>query len=244
MTKYWSRAAGLRALRAVLAVPALFAITFKGIGNPQIALFATFGGFASLVMATFGGSWRDKVIAHFGLAVTASVALIIGTAVAGNTALATIVTIPVAFGIFFAGVATPNAASGVTAALLGYVLPVASPGTASMIPDRLAGWWLASAVATIAVLVLPAPAAGNRLKAAAAGLARSLADLLDALKSGADPRAARTTAHEAKLRLMTTFSATPFRPTGMATSDQALYSLVQEIEWCASLIEDAIEEGG
>ena len=244
MTKFWSRAAALRALRAVLVVPALFAITFKGIGNPQIALFATFGGFASLVMATFGGSWRDKVIAHLGLALTGSVALIIGTAVAGNTALATIVTIPVAFGIFFAGVATPNAASGVTAALLGYVLPVASPGTASMIPDRLAGWWLASAVATVAVLVLPAPAAGNRLAGAASGLARSLAGLLDELMSGADPQAARTAAHEAKTRLMATFSATPFRPTGMATSDQALYSLVQEIEWCASLIEDAIVEGG
>ncbi len=79
------------------------------------------------------------MIAHLGLAVTGSIALTIGTAVSGTAWLAALVTIPVAFGIFFAGVAGPNAASGVTAALFAYVLPVASPGTVSMIPDRLAG---------------------------------------------------------------------------------------------------------
>ncbi|MGO9193768.1 MAG: hypothetical protein ACLP8X_35685, partial [Streptosporangiaceae bacterium] len=41
--------------------------------------------------------------------------LVIGTAVNGITALAVLVTIPVAFGIFFAGVAGPNAASAWTA---------------------------------------------------------------------------------------------------------------------------------
>ena len=35
-----------------------------------------------------------------------------------------------------------------TGALLTYVLPAASPGTISMIPDRLAGWWLASIAGT------------------------------------------------------------------------------------------------
>src|SRR5579875_4032097 len=120
--------AAMRALRAVLVVPGLFALTFEGIGNLQMALFAAFGGFASLVMASFGGSRGDKAVAHLGLALTGSAGLIIGTAVNGITWLAVIVTIPVAFGIFFAGVAGPNAASGVTAALLGYVLPVATPG--------------------------------------------------------------------------------------------------------------------
>ena len=135
-------------VRAVLVIPPLFALTFEGFGNLQMALFAAFGGFASLVMASFGGTSRDKVIAHLGLAVIGSIGLIIGTAVGGITWLAVLVTIPVTFGIFFAGVAGPNAASGVTAALLPYVLPVATPGTVGMIPDRLAGWWLASVVST------------------------------------------------------------------------------------------------
>src|SRR5258707_13326515 len=78
----------MRALRATIVVPGLFALTFKVIGDLQMALFAVFGGFASLVMASFGGTRRDKAIAHLGLAVIGSVALIIGTAVSGTTWLA------------------------------------------------------------------------------------------------------------------------------------------------------------
>ena len=143
----WSRLAMMRALRAVLVIPSVFALTYEGFGNLQIALFAAFGGFASLIVASFGGSRRDKLVAHLGLAVTGSIALIIGTAVSGIEWLAVLVTIPVAFGIFFAGVAGPKTASGVNGALFGYLLPVATPGTVSMIPDRLAGWWLVSVVA-------------------------------------------------------------------------------------------------
>ncbi len=114
----WSVPAAMRAVRATLVVPALFALTFKVIGDVQMALFAVFGAFASLVLVSFGGTRRDKLIAHLMLAVVGSVVLVIGTAVSGIAWLAAIVTIPVAFGIFFAGVAGPNAASGVTAALL------------------------------------------------------------------------------------------------------------------------------
>src|ERR1700727_876078 len=144
----WSVPAAMRTVRAVVVIPSLFALTYEGFGNLQMALFAAFGGFASLIFAAFGGTTRDKIVAHLGLAVTGSLGLIIGTAVSPVKWLAVLVTIPVAFGIFFAGVAGPNAASGVTGALLGYVLPVATPGTVSMIPDRLAGWWLARRVLT------------------------------------------------------------------------------------------------
>jgi uncharacterized membrane protein YccC len=237
----WSVPAAMRALRAVLVIPALFALTDKGIGNTQMALFAAFGGFASLVMVSFGGTRRDKAVAHLMLAVTGSIALIIGTAVSGTTWLAAIVTIPVAFGIFFAGVAGPNAALGVTAALLAYVLPVASPGTVSMIPDRLAGWWLAAAVSTVAVLVLSPPSAGDRLRAPAASLARALADQLAAAVRGEPTPAQRDASLAAKQELITAFAGTPIRPTGLATADQAMASVVQELEWCAALIFDAID---
>jgi uncharacterized membrane protein YccC len=238
----WSVPAAMRALRAVLVIPALFALTDKGIGNPQMALFAAFGGFASLVMASFGGTRRDKAVAHLMLAVVGSIALIIGTAVSGIIWLATVVTIPVAFGIFFAGVAGPNAASGVTAALLAYVLPVVSPGTVSMIPDRLAGWWLAAAASTVAVLVLSPPSAGDRLRTAAAGLARALAGELAAAVRGEPIAVRRQATVAAKQALVSAFTSTPIRPTGMATADQAMASVVQELEWCTALISDAINE--
>ncbi len=52
----------MRAVRATVVVPALFAIADKVIGNPQVALFATFGGIATLVVAGFGGTRRDKLV--------------------------------------------------------------------------------------------------------------------------------------------------------------------------------------
>ncbi len=237
----WSVPAGLRALRAVIVIPALFALTFEGFGNLQMALFAAFGGFAHLVMVTFGGSRRDKLVAHSGLAVTGSAGLIIGTAVNRIDWLAVLVTIPVAFGIFFAGVAGPNAASGVTAALLPFVLPVATPGTVSMILDRLAGWWLASVVATAAVLVLSPPSPGDRLRAAAAGSARALAAHLGASVRGTATAADLDACQAAKHELMSAFASTPYRPTGLATADQGLASVVQLLEWCTALIADATE---
>ncbi|HTX26804.1 MAG TPA: FUSC family protein [Streptosporangiaceae bacterium] len=237
----WSVPAGLRALRAVIVIPALFALTFEGFGNLQMALFAAFGGFAHLVMASFGGSKRERLVAHFALAVIGSAGLIIGTAVNQIDWLAVLVTIPVTFGIFFAGVAGPNAASGVTAALLLFVLPVATPGTVGMIPDRLAGWWLASAVSTAVVLALSPPSAGDRLRSAAAALARALAAHLEASVRGTATAADLDACLAAKHELMSAFADTPYRPTGLATADQGLASVVQLLEWCTALIADATD---
>ena len=233
--------AALRALRAVLVIPSLFALAYEGFGNLQMALFAAFGGFASLIFAAFGGTRRDKVVAHLMLAVIGSVGLIIGTAVNGITWLAVLVTIPVAFGIFFAGVAGPNAASGVTAALLPFVLSVATPGTVSMIGDRLAGWWLASVVSTAAVLALAAPSPGDRLRAAAAASARALADHLDASVRGIATAADTEACQVAKHQLMSAFASTPYRPVGLATADQGMASVVQLLEWCTALVADATD---
>jgi uncharacterized membrane protein YccC len=237
----WSVPSALRALRAVLVIPPLFALTYEGIGNAQMATFTAFGGFASLVVASFGGSRRDKTVAHLGLAVIGSIGLIIGTSVSGVKWLAVLVTIPVAFGIFFAGVAGPNAASGVTAALFPYVLSVVTPGTVSVIPDRLAGWWLASVVSTVAVLVLSPRSPGDRLRAAAAGSARALAARLEASVRGTASTADHDAYQAAKHALMNAFDSTPYRPTGLATPDQALASVVQLLEWCTALIADATE---
>ena len=135
----------------------------------------------------------------------------------------------------------PNAASGVTAALLPYVLPVATPGGIGTIPDRLAGWWLASAVSTAVVLAIPAPSPGDRLRTAAARSARTLAVHLEASVRGTATEADRKACHEAKNQLMNAFASTPYRPVGLATADQAMSSVVQLLEWCTALIADATE---
>jgi hypothetical protein len=174
----WSPPAALRAVRAVIVVCGLFALTDKVIGNLQMATFAAFGGFATLVLAGFGGTRREKLLAHTALAIAGSALLTIGTLVSSSTALAALATVPVTFAVFFAGVAGPNAAAGVTAALLAYILPAASLGAMSVVPDRLAGWWMASVAGTAAVLLLSPRLDENALRAAAAKVASALADEL------------------------------------------------------------------
>jgi uncharacterized membrane protein YccC len=238
----WSKVSALRALRATLVVPALFAFCDKVIGNLQMATFAAFGGFATLVLANFAGTRRDKLTAHVVLAVSGSALIAIGTSVNSSTVAAALVTLPVTFVVFFAGVAGPNAASGVPAALLAYVLPAASPGTVHMIPERLAGWWMASVAGTIAVLSLSARSPGVALRATTSATARAVAkELRGALRRGATPSDAAAMI-DAKHNLLGAFSATPFRPTGLATADQALANVIELLEWCTSLVLDCVNE--
>jgi uncharacterized membrane protein YccC len=226
----------------MVCVCGLFAFTDKVIGNPQIATFAAFGSFATLVLASFAGNWRDKLLAHLALAITGSVLLTIATIVSSSTLIAAIVTVPVTFAVFFAGITGPNAASGVTGALLAYVLPAASVGTISMVPDRLIGWWLASVVGTAAVLLSSPRSGGNQLGSAASKLATTLADELDAVLRGEPAADHLATAMAAKRDLLARFTATPYRPTGLAAADQALANCVELLEWCTSLISDAVRE--
>jgi hypothetical protein len=150
-----------------------------------------------------------------------------------------VVTLPVTFTIFFAGIIGPNPASGTIAAMFAYVLPVVSVGGAADLPSRLEGWWLASAAGTIAVLLLSPPAPGNRLRAAVAELSGELASRVRAAAAGKvtspDPMMA------AKDRLRAAFTAAPYRPTGLAASDQALGSMVQLLEWSSTQVAEAFD---
>jgi len=233
----------MRAIRAMVVACGLFALTSKVIGNAQMATFAAFGSFATLVLASFAGTWRDKLLAHLALALAGSVLLTIGTLVSSSTVVAAIVTVPVTFAVFFAGVTGPNAASGVTGALLAYVLPAASAGTVGMIPDRLIGWWMASVAGTAAVLLFsPRSAGGNQLGSSASTLASKLADELDGALRGEAPEDGLGAALAAKRDLLAQFTATPYRPTGLAASEQALANSIELLEWCSALIGDAIRE--
>jgi uncharacterized membrane protein YccC len=240
----WSVPAALRAVRTTLVMPTLFVISSQVIGNAQMATFAAFGSFATLVLAAFGGGRRDKLVAHAGLALAGSVLLTIGTLVSHSTLLAAVVTVPVAFAVFFAGVIGPNAASGAIAALLPYVLPAASPGTVSMIPDRLEGWLLASVVGTAAVLLLSPPSPGDKLKRAASKLASELVSELEAMLRGDAQPEQLEACIAAKHELLSQFTATPYRPTGLGAADQALANAVELLEWCTSLVVDSVRERG
>jgi Fusaric acid resistance protein-like len=235
----WSVPAAMRAVRATIVIPCLFLLTFKVIDNSQMTLFAVFGSFATIVVTTFGGSRRDKGIAHLGLALAGSAAITIGTLVSGSAWLAAVVTLPVAFAIYFAGSAGPNAAAGVTGCLFAWVLPIASAGGTAVLLSRLEGWWLASAAGTLAVLLLSPRPPGDRLRAQAAKLSGMLADQVDAAVQGTGTDASAAATHAAGHELMNAFVATPYRPTGLAAADQGLANLTHMLDWCTTLVLDA-----
>jgi uncharacterized membrane protein YccC len=230
----------LRAACAAVIIPGLFAFAHQVLHNAQMSIFVAFGGFAALVFASFGGPKRDKALAYLVLALAGSVLLTIGTAVSWSTPVAAVVTVPVVFAVLFAGIWGPDLASGATAALLAYVLPAVSAGTIGTVPSRLAGWWLAMVVATAAVMLLSRPGAADRLRAAAASTAAALADELEAATRGESVEGYRAATVVAKQNLLNANTATPYRPTGLTTPDEALADLVETLEWSCGLLANIV----
>ena len=235
----WSAPAALRAVRTAVILPLVLVLTSKVVGNPQLATYAAFGTFANLVLANFSGTRRDKLVAHLGLGVAGSILLTIGTAVNGSVVAAAAVTLVVTFVVLLAGVTGPNVAAGGLATMLAYVLSAASPGVASMIPSRLEGWWLATAVAAVAIVATSPRSPGDALRVTAAASARALGREAVAAAAGSAGAGTRAESAQAQQHLRTLFNASPYRPTGLATADQALGRLTDLLEWVGAMVGDA-----
>jgi uncharacterized membrane protein YccC len=216
-----------RAGRTAIVMPAMFALGKVVIGNPTLATFAAFGSFAMLLFVDFAGPMRSRLRAQAALALTGAVFVCVGTLASNTTWLAVVAMMLVAFAVLFAGVVSSVLAGTTTSLLLAFILPLSLPGPASSIPDRLAGWGLASAAGLLAVWLLwPAPER-DRVRTSAIAGCRALAARLRS--AGADPQAAVGALHDV-------FFATPYRPTGLSTSARAIVRLVDELKWLAEIV--------
>jgi len=227
------------AARAAIVMPAMFALASNVIGNPQTALFAAFGSFAMLVLASFSGPARSRLAAYLTLGVAGLGLVTLGTLCSGSAWLAAVVMAVVGFAILLSGSINGYFAAGATAAILAFVLSVAVPAPASAIPDRLAGWALAAAAGTCAVMLLWPPRASSMLAADAARACRHLAELADALCHDPPSVPARVeTAKKTVDALRVRLTGTPRRPTGPTGPAVALGVLIDEVGWlCVSLAE-------
>ena len=109
-------------------------------------------------------------------------------------------------------------------------------------PDRVAGWGIASGAALIAVgLLWPAPARGplraaaiDACRALAAGLRAEVAYVMSEQQDETfahDRDHAATQADEAVAALRRGFLATPYRPTSLNTAARTVVRLVDELSW-------------
>jgi uncharacterized membrane protein YccC len=224
------------AARAAIVVPVNFAFADRVIQNADTTLFAVFGSFAMLVLADFSGPWKRRLAAYVSLAAAGFVLIALGTLCSETPWLAVTAMAVVGFGILISGVISGYFAAAGFAALLLFIIPVAFPGSASVIPDRLEGWALACTVSICAAMLLWPTRPREVFRSKAAGACEALADLLDAERSGdrtAIPdkeRAAGTAVAEVRR----SFVATPYRPTGPTGPTEALAFLIDALEWVRS----------
>jgi uncharacterized membrane protein YccC len=233
-----------RAGRTAIVMPAVFALGDRVIGNPTLATFAAFGSFAMLLLVDFGGPMRDRLRAQACLALIGGVFVCVGTLASQSTPLAAVAMALVAFGVLFAGIASSVLAGATTSLLLAFILPVSVAGATSSIPDRLAGWGLASGAGLLAIALLwPAPERdplrGPAIAACRALAARLRADVAGVLGdegSPADGVAAATGVSGAVAELHRVFLATPYRPTGLSTATRMVVRLVDELNWLNAIV--------
>jgi uncharacterized membrane protein YccC len=214
-------AATRRAVRTAIIMPAMFAFAKLVIGDATVAMFAAFGSFAMLLLVDFAGPIRSRLQAQAALAVACGVLIAVATLSSRGTVAAVAAMTAVAFGVLFAGVVSSVLAGATTTLLLAFILPVTLPGPASQIPERLAGWGLASLASLPAIALLwPAPVQ-DPVRTAAIAAMRALARRLRTGESADEP----------VQTLRDVFFATPYRPTGLSTAARSVIRLVDELKW-------------
>lgn len=227
-------------------MPANFALADKVIGNPTMGLFAAFGSFAMLLLVDFMGAMRDRLLSQAALGVVCALLICLATLASRKPWLAAVAMTVVGFAILFSGVLSSVVAAATMTLLLAFILPVTVPGSASSIPDRIAGWGLAAAVSLVAIRFLwPAPvrqpvrvaaitasrALAARLRAELARVAEpddpGLAEALDAAVAAAD---------DAIDEMRSTFYATRFRPSRLTTEARAVIRVIEELQWISTIV--------
>ena len=235
-----------RAGRTAIVMPAMFAVGDRVIGNPTIATFAAFGSFAMLLLVDFRGPMRVRLQDQAALALVGGGLVCLGTLASGHAWVAAVVMALVALAVLFAGVVSSVLTAAGTSLLLAFILPVSLAEPVSSVPDRLAGWGMASGAAMIAIAVLWPTPQRDPLRGPVIEACRALADRLRADVAyllGREPTVtephheeAVAGAHTAVEALRRAFFATPYRPTGLSTGARALVRLVDELFWLDAII--------
>ncbi len=222
-----------RSVRAAVVMPSVFALAHGLFSNPQVALFGAFGSFALLLLVEFTGPFRTRLVSYVGLYVVSSCFIVLGTVVSSDKVAAVVAMGLVGFGVLFAGIVVPQAATASTAALLTFVLSVSISAPASAVGPRMVGWTLAAALCITACLVVwPAPWHDDLRRRLAAAIS-AVAQLADTRARGTSDAEAQAAVTSELARLRNQFSGTPYPPTGAASGAVALSKLVGRVEWVA-----------
>jgi uncharacterized membrane protein YccC len=219
-----------RGIRTAIALPVVVGLALYAFDDVAGAIFAAFGAVGLLVMADFAGTAPARLLSYLLTGAVGSVALAVGWAASFSTVAALLVTMLVVFVLSFLNLLRGRVAVGTPAILVPYVVAVSLPDAPSRLPAYLLGWWLAVVVSTVtALVVLPR----NHLSDMRGSLAGAFSAIARATRrtwleeqAGADEfdDFAAAVAH-----LDAQYGGQPFRLSGLASRDQALTLLVDQL---------------
>ncbi len=225
------------ALRVALVMPLSFALALHVFDSRPMSLFAAFGPMALMVFVQFGGPPRTRLVAYAALVAGGAGLIALGTLCSRTPWLATAAMAIVAFAIIFAGVFDQYVAAAQRGAILAFVLAVMVPAHPAAIAPRIAGWLLAGALSTAALLLLWPRRAPSAVRAAAGEASLRLAELCER-SAGADPGAlepARAAANHAIRAARRRFVSLPHRPSGNGGRIAALARTIEHMGWLFAL---------
>jgi uncharacterized membrane protein YccC len=234
------------AVRAAIVVPAGLAVGLKVFGSGQMGLMGAFGGIGLLFFVDFGGSQRQRFSAYLAVVLLGAVTISLGTLCSRSTPLAVVAMALIGFAILFAGITDGYAAAASLVLILTFVIGVMVTAAPDAIPDRLAGWGVASLFSLTALFALWPGRPPDQIRKEAAAALEDLADLLEAKALAAGPAdrhsvdddrlaALATRAFEATAAVRDGFVAVPRRPNGVGRRAAALGRLIDDLDWLDNL---------
>ncbi|GAA4864084.1 FUSC family protein [Actinomycetospora straminea] len=218
---------GLTATRRALRVAAVATVAFTvcryGLDSTTAAIYAAFGAIGFGVLSQVVGTPRQRTRTLAVSFVAGTVLLVVGTLLAGSTIAASVGMLVVGIVVALLPIGGARPAGVANGLQLLYILPSFPPFAPETLPERVLGLALGMGLLALADRVLWPPRPIESYACRAAGAARALADLLDALATGSpDLPARRAASAHAVGRLK--FLATPWeeRPTGPGAKDRGL----------------------
>ncbi len=229
------RVALRRAIRTAVVATLVFAFLLEVADSPEAATFGSFGAFSMLAFADFGGRAWPRARAYLLLTVIGAALVALGTVLSTHPWQAAAVMVLVAVVIRFTGFLGGAFAAAVSPSILAYVLGATVPAPASAVPERLGGWVLAGATATVAALALLPRREHLVVNEAAARSCDALADAVHDVPSDS-PVAGRAQVAEAlgELRRVSSMC----RRCGPSAHDLALTFVIDELRLITLLVEE------
>ncbi len=218
-----------RALRPAIVVPVGAAIALQ-VGGVQTPLFTIFGSFALLVLVDFPGTRGRRAVSYTVLAVVGYAFISAATFLAKPGWLGALSMLVVGVVVSYAAILSSSFSAAQRAALLLFVLPVASPS--GPLSDRLLGWTLALVFSVPAALFLLPPRHHDELRERARDVCAGLAGYLDSRSAEAHPDDIAA----AMDRLRQIYLGTDTRPSGLTAGSRALIRVVDDLEWLTSQV--------